>query len=105
MEPLKSWPAAFDAQAQKINEIVKALKPLLEISGTDGIKVTNSANSISIGFEDGESVDVLSTGSIGDMLYHDGSDWVVLPAPTVSVADPVLRHNGTNPYWEEPESC
>lgn len=55
MEPLKSWPAAFDAQAQKINEIVEGLKPLLDISGTDGIKVTYSDNSITIGFDDGES--------------------------------------------------
>ena len=109
MEPLKSWPAAFDAQAQKINEIVEGLKPLLDISGTDGVKVTYSDNSITIGFDDGESGGgpggSLPAGSAGDVLYNDGSSWVVLAAPTVSLANPVLRHDGTAPYWEEPEEC
>ena len=45
------------------------------------------------------------TATLGDMLYYDGSNWVSLPCPTVSASDPVLRHNGTSPYWEEPEGC
>lgn len=47
----------------------------------------------------------LPSGAAGDILYHDGTGWVALAAPIISVADPVLRHNGINPYWEEPESC
>lgn len=47
----------------------------------------------------------LPVGDVGDMLYNDGSGWVVLAAPTVSSNDPVLRHDGTAPYWEEPEEC
>ncbi len=45
------------------------------------------------------------TGSVGDMLYNDGTNWILLVAPIVSLANPVLRHSGTAPYWEEPESC
>jgi hypothetical protein len=39
------------------------------------------------------------------MLYHDETGWIVLPKPTVTTSDPVLRHDGTAPYWEEPEDC
>lgn len=48
---------------------------------------------------------VLPPGEAGDILYHDGTTWVKLAAPTVSSENPALRHNGTAPYWEEPEDC
>jgi hypothetical protein len=41
-EKLASWPVAFDAQAQKINQIIDALRPLSNIEGRNGIKVTVS---------------------------------------------------------------
>ena len=41
-EKLESWPAAFDAQARKINQIIDALRPLSNIEGRNGIKVTVS---------------------------------------------------------------
>jgi len=48
----------------------------------------------------------LPTGVAGDMLYHDGSDWVVLSNPgapsSPGTNEWVLRHNGTAPYWEAP---
>jgi len=47
----------------------------------------------------------LPEGEEGDMLYHDGDKWVVLPKPTGFTQNPVLRHNGTAPYWEEPTAC
>jgi hypothetical protein len=104
IEKLKSWPAAFDTLAKKINEIVIGIKPMMNIKASNGVKITISENDILIQ-GDGTGGTGLPSGSTGDMLYHDGSDWVVLAAPTVSTADPVLRHDGTAPYWEEPESC
>ena len=47
----------------------------------------------------------LPKGEAGDILYNNGSTWVKLTAPTGFAADPVMRHNGTNPYWEEPTGC
>lgn len=49
----------------------------------------------------------LPDGAEGDILYHDGDDWVVLPAPTGMTANPALRFNisTTAPYWDEPEGC
>jgi hypothetical protein len=45
-EKLSSWPAAFDAQARKINQIIDALRPLSSIEGRNGIKVTASEMNI-----------------------------------------------------------
>lgn len=48
----------------------------------------------------------LPEGSEGDILYCDSNgDWVVLAAPSGFTYDPFLRHDGSAPYWEEPESC
>jgi hypothetical protein len=48
----------------------------------------------------------LPTASAGDMLYYDGTAWVVLANPgapsTPGLNEKVLRHNGTAPYWETP---
>lgn len=47
-------------------------------------------------------------GDEGDLLYHDGTTWVVLAAPSAPgdpVDNPALRHDGTAPYWEEPDPC
>jgi hypothetical protein len=105
IKKLTSWPAAFDAMARKINEIVVGIKPPMNIKASNGVKVTVSDNDILIQGDGTGGGSGMPSGSTGDMLYHDGSDWVVLAAPTVSVAAPVLRHDGTAPYWEEPESC
>jgi len=46
------------------------------------------------------TVESLPSGSEGDMLYHDGTEWVVLGAPGVAVNEGwVLVHNGNNPEW------
>ena len=49
----------------------------------------------------------LPTGAEGDMLYHNGTDWVVLNKPTGMTLHPVLRYNLSTdvPYWDEPETC
>jgi hypothetical protein len=43
----------------------------------------------------------------GDMIYYTGSAWISLPAPVVDEGEfhPVLRHNGTVPYWDFPVEC
>lgn len=50
---------------------------------------------------------LLPDGVAGDMLYHNGTEWVVLAAPTGMTENPVLRFNlsTTAPYWDEPEGC
>jgi len=47
----------------------------------------------------------LPDGAAGDVLYHDGTDWVVLNKPSAGGNNAVLRHNGTAPYWEKPVDC
>jgi hypothetical protein len=44
----------------------------------------------------------LPSGSAGDILYHNGTNWVVLARPT---GKRVLMINGGNPFWEETEAC
>lgn len=45
--------------------------------------------------------DPLPSGSEGDMLYHDGSGWVVLDSPAAPGTDEIvlLSHTGTAPEW------
>jgi len=52
-------------------------------------------------FESGGSG--LPDGQAGDMLYHDGTDWVLLPNPGSGIH--VLSHDGTAPSWIETEEC
>lgn len=42
--------------------------------------------------------------NIGDLLYWDGTEWVILPAPTGS-AMKVLASSGGVPYWASTEDC
>jgi hypothetical protein len=45
--------------------------------------------------------DVLPDGDAGDMLYNNGTAWVVLPAPSAPSSGEivVLTHSGTAPVW------
>lgn len=46
--------------------------------------------------------DELPSGSSGDILYHDGTDWVVLNNPGASALEYwVLTHDGTSPSWTD----
>jgi hypothetical protein len=49
----------------------------------------------------------LPTGFAGDMLYHNGTNWVRLANPGTHGSDPmwVLRHNATAPFWQKPIRC
>jgi hypothetical protein len=51
-----------------------------------------------------ESANGLPDGKAGDMLYHDGNNWVRLPAPSGSGVF-VLSHNGIVPSWIATEAC
>lgn len=46
----------------------------------------------------------LPTGELGDILYNDGTDWVILEAPAPPYVY-VLASSGTAPYWLETEDC
>jgi hypothetical protein len=61
-----------------------------------------SFSSIDGGGGQANNVGGLPEGTAGDILFHNGTNWVVLTAPSVSDEDAVLRHNGTAPYWETP---
>lgn len=41
----------------------------------------------------------LPVGQSGDILYHNGSAWVVLVNPGAATPNVVLCHDGTVPYW------
>ena len=45
----------------------------------------------------------LPDGYAGAMIYHNGSAWVVLAAPSGGVN--VLSHDGTAPKWLATEAC
>lgn len=49
----------------------------------------------------------LPTGALGDMLYHDGSNWVIFSPASSPARDPVLRMDKTTkiPYWDVPSAC
>ena len=75
-----------------------------EIYRHTGIARDRFSDTIGESNESGE-VSELPSGSLGDMLYHDGTDWVVLNKPSAGGNNAVLRHNGTAPYWEKPVDC
>jgi len=50
-----------------------------------------------------EASNSLPDGKAGDMLYYNGTDWVILPAPSSGVF--VLSHNGSTPSWIATEEC
>ena len=103
IEKIKGEIGILGQVAARINELIDAVAGLRAMRGENGVTVNVTDTDVVI---DGSgSGSGMPSGSTGDMLYHDGSDWVVLAAPTVSVANPVLRHDGTAPYWEEPEEC
>ena len=64
-EKLESWPAAFDAQAQKINQIIDALRPLSNIEGRNGIKVTVSDMNIIVEIPSDDENDGGASGTGG----------------------------------------
>ncbi len=101
IKPITEAPACLIPLAVKTNEVGAALRPLLNLRGAGGVQVTKSASSITIGCKARRS----SGTAPGSMIYNDGSQWGTIAPPTVSNPKPVLRHNGTRPYWDTPETC
>lgn len=78
----------------------------LEFSPKDAGKLHISRNKIILELSPPGSAVLSEAGEQGDMLYHDGDDWVPLANPGDPVAiDWVLRHDGTAPYWDVPSTC
>ena len=97
-KPINVAPAALEKIARAINDLAKKVKPL---QAGAGIKVTESTENILIArtADQETQAGLLPEASEGDMLYHDGEGWVVLPNPGTAEEDWVLRHNGIAPYW------
>lgn len=111
IKKLLKWKKFLGSLAKKINELIDHTDCLDDIQGRNGIKVTTSPKNIIIDGKDlldriGSGGN-LPTGAAGDMLYHDGTGWLLLTAPTGMTVDPVMRFSisGSAPYWEEPSGC
>lgn len=66
----------------------------LETEGSEeGNEITIPIPAAGGGLPDGESA--------GDMLYWDGTEWILLPAPAAPESDEawVMHHSGTAPSW------
>ena len=99
------------AKNKKLNEIIERLNPLLnievnEVEEDEPLEIEYSDNNVVLRVPaNGGGGGGVPEGIAGDMLYHDGADWLVLSKPTGFSSDPILRHDGTAPYWDEPSSC
>lgn len=107
IKPLTQSAPFVEEPVAKINEIVRKIKPVLNLKAGRGIVITPSGSDILFSVSDEIGGGGLPEGSAGDTLYHDGDGWVVLPAPTGMSINPSMRFNLETgaPYWEEPEGC
>jgi len=89
------------ARTKKQNEIIDALNPLLRLELVNGenLGVLYSDTNVVLTVPQGGSG--MPEGSAGDILYHDGSEWVSLSAPSAPGDDAInlLTHNGSAPAW------
>jgi hypothetical protein len=77
--------------------------------GQGGNPLQISGNKLQENFEylDKKQADILPGGGLldgdnpGDMLYWDGTDWILLAAPAAPATDEawVMHHSGTAPSW------
>jgi hypothetical protein len=74
-------------------------EPVTLLSWEDGL-ITSESNS----FQAGCLEAILPSGVRGDILYHDGANWVILNKP-VAATTHVLAITGDIPYWLETEEC
>jgi hypothetical protein len=72
--------------------------------GQGGSPMQISGNKLQENFEYLDKKEAFPIGKLGDMLYHDGTDWKRLPSPSNSGVF-VLSHNGTVPSWIATEEC
>ena len=71
--------------------------------GQGGSPMQVSGNKLQENFEYLDNKDGLPAGKAGDMLYHDGTDWVPLvnPGAPTSGYKWTLQHDGTVIVWSE----
>ena len=50
------------------------------------------------------TLDTLPTGVVGNILYHNGTEWIALANPSGSGTS-VLGHNGTSAFWLTTSEC
>lgn len=107
IKPLTQAAPFVEEPVAKINEIVRKIKPLLNLKAGRGIVITPSGSDILFSVSDEIGGGGLPDGEAGDMLVNDGDGWVVVPKPTGMTVNPSLRYNleTDTPYWEEPEGC
>jgi hypothetical protein len=82
-----------------LNSCDEEADPVTLLSWEDGL-ITSESNS----FQAGCLEAILPYGVKGDILYHDGEDWVVLNKPIAETTH-VLAITGDIPYWLETEEC
>jgi hypothetical protein len=106
------------AKNGKLNEVIRAVNSLMnsdvQIALIDDLDDAESTASMVSG-EAGTVITlpivdpppIVENPHVGDMLYYDGAAWVVLEPINLTDSDPVLRHDGNQPYWDEPvgEDC
>lgn len=50
------------------------------------------------------TLDTLPTGFQGNILYHNGTEWIALSNPSGSTTS-VLGHDGTSAFWLDTSEC
>ena len=78
-------------------------KAPMPLPGQGGSPLQISGSKLQENFEylDNKEVDGMPSGLAGDMLYHDGLEWVVFSSPS-SPGDSkrwVMHHDGAQPDW------
>lgn len=96
--------AAPDSALVSWRSFRRALAYLRAITPLEGrnIKFTEEAQGLRISSPRVAAGGDLPEGLEGDILYHDGTEWVAIanPQPTVSAGQiALLTHNGTVPAW------
>jgi len=88
IQPLDQVPEAFSEIGAKINEIIALLKPLMDISGQDPVKVDISDTNIIVSIvKKLEDAGIIPRGiNTNDTLRWDASAnaFVIFPAPPTS---------------------
>ena len=71
--------------------------------GQGGSPMQVSGSKLQENFEylDNKEVDGLPVGILGDLLYHNGSEWVAFSIPSAPSSGErwVLHHDGAAPSW------
>tara|TARA_R110000744_G_scaffold90984_9_gene176610 strand:- start:580 stop:933 length:354 start_codon:yes stop_codon:yes gene_type:complete len=106
------------AKNGKLNEVIRLINSLaetqIELLIVEDIEEARQVAQLNIGTSQSVMTmpvfnpepELPETAAAGDLLYFNGLTWGSLSGSGGAV-NPVLRHNGTAPYWDTPvgESC